>query len=197
MPYDFGSHVKLNNRLNPDLKQENRLYNLSNKIIGITGGICSGKTSYCKYLEAHGWPVIYADKLVKEIYKKQIVKDQIKKLEIGTSLVLYSEILDKINFKELKEYAFNVPDILKKLEELIAPFFEGEFFKEYVRLEAYKFHAIYLEHPLIYQKKIEDKFDGVYCLDIDSEEQLKRVIERDNCSEEIAKKIIEVQNGKS
>ena len=40
------------------------------KVIGITGGIGSGKTTLCKHLKKKGYPVHDSDKFVSSIYKK-------------------------------------------------------------------------------------------------------------------------------
>jgi dephospho-CoA kinase len=52
-------------RLNP----ASRLYNLGIPVIGLTGGISTGKSSVAKILSDHGLPVINADHLVKDVYR--------------------------------------------------------------------------------------------------------------------------------
>ena len=54
-----------------ELDQKDRLYNCPIPIIGITGGIASGKTTVSKYIELKNHHVIYADEIIKEIYLMQ------------------------------------------------------------------------------------------------------------------------------
>ena len=58
------------------------------KVIGITGGIGSGKTTLCKYLKKKGYLVHDSDKFVSSIYKKPN-KRFLKFLKKNVSFVLF------------------------------------------------------------------------------------------------------------
>src|SRR5687768_3002513 len=63
---------KIMTRLDPKyvkLDPKTRLHGLQVPVIGLTGGIATGKSTFSKMLEQKGAPVIDADRLVKDIYK--------------------------------------------------------------------------------------------------------------------------------
>lgn len=53
------------------LTPNERIYGLQVPVIGLTGGISSGKSFVANYLESKGIKVICADKMIKEIYQKK------------------------------------------------------------------------------------------------------------------------------
>jgi len=121
--------------------------NLPNRVIAITGGIASGKTTYCKKLEEEGKGVIYSDKLTRKVYEKRSVKSYLEDIQcstIGVEHILiepqpHFQVLGEqelvFDFKRLREVAFKHPSFLKNiLEPLIWDHFLGEFYLEYTRL---------------------------------------------------------------
>jgi len=172
-----------------------KLYNIPSKLIGVTGPIACGKTTFCKKLEEEGRTVIYADKLVKKIYEYGPVVETMFDIEEFHNGSFMAE--GGINFHALRDQAFRKPELLKSLETLVEPFMEGEFLKEYVRLGGFNKEEIYYEHPLIFQRKIEDRFDNVILLTVSKEEQIERIVKRDGCSERVAKLMVAVQEGRA
>ncbi len=208
-----------------------RFCNLPNKVMAVTGGICSGKTTYCKKLEKEGKHVFYADKIVKRIYEKRSLWAFLWMIEQKTEKKIIDRVpylgptsdslnetpsqdlsrWESINFKNLRELAFNDSSILNKLEFMIEEHFEGEFLKEYIERglnepeidydrgrsgTEYPFlyyQTIYIEHPLVHQQKIVNQFDEVITLEVDYETQIGRIVWRDGCSIKTAEQIIERQ----
>ncbi|NBT85248.1 MAG: dephospho-CoA kinase [Alphaproteobacteria bacterium] len=87
------------------------------QIIGLTGSIASGKSTAAHYLKSVLMiPVFDADEEVRKLYEfDETVKDAI--CELCPSAIRGGEISLII----LKEMAFDSPDLLKKLEEIIHP----------------------------------------------------------------------------
>ena len=86
-------------------------------IIGLTGGIASGKSTVSKYLAEKGFKVYDADKIAKNISEEKYVQEEI----IAT---FGDKILDKngnVDRKKLKEIVFENKDKLKKLNGIIHP----------------------------------------------------------------------------
>jgi len=202
-----------------------RLYNLPNKIIAVTGGIASGKTTYCKKLEEEGKTVIYADEIVKKIYKKKTFHDFLWSMynnffEFEDTFKYESKDEDelgewKIDFKELRKAAFEFPMVLKSLEEFVGDHFEGEFLKEYMERDLNipkqtifaKAHGeispvcghwkdIYFEYAPEYLIDVS-LFDDIIRCEAPKEERVERIIKRDGCSRETAEKMIETQERKN
>ena len=76
------------------------------------------------------------------------------------------------------ERGLNIPD-----------YTEGHYFQEPGSI----WKDIYIEHPLVYKMGIEKKFDEIIFIDAPEDVRIKRIIERDGCSEETARLIIEKQ----
>ena len=87
------------------------------KVVGITGGIGSGKTTVCKIFELLGVPVFYADDEAKKLYDdKKIIS---KVIELFGKKILDST--KKVNKKKLAEIVFNHKSSLSKLNAIIHP----------------------------------------------------------------------------
>ncbi len=87
--------------MSANLINDTRLYHIDIPIIGLTGGIATGKSTVSKMLIENGLPLICADSLVKEIYKDNEAKAFIR------NLVPDAIINDEINFPALREHFFN------------------------------------------------------------------------------------------
>ena len=86
------------------------------KIIGITGGIGSGKTTLSEYLKKNNFAVHESDKVVSQIYNKP-KKPFVNFLKKNISNEVVQQ--NKINKKRIAEIIFNNTTIRKKLEKYI------------------------------------------------------------------------------
>jgi dephospho-CoA kinase len=87
------------------------------KVIGITGGIGSGKTTVCKLFELLGVPVFYADDEAKKLYNDARIKARVVKL-FGKKILEKGAKIDK---KKLAEIMFSDKALLNKLNAIIHP----------------------------------------------------------------------------
>jgi dephospho-CoA kinase len=87
------------------------------KVVGITGGIGSGKTTVCKVFELLGVPVFYADDEAKKLYEDAKIRSKVVKL-LGRKIVGKGNEIDK---KKLAELVFSDSVLLIKLSALIHP----------------------------------------------------------------------------
>ena len=177
--------LKLNSA-NIRLNSETRLYELDIPIIGLTGGIATGKSTVSNILNDLGASIIDADRLIKYIYNQQDTLGFIK-LNSPNSI-----IKDKINFKVLREEFFSNPYLKLKIETFL-----------YNKLpSAFKYHVDQLEEPnfiiydvpLLFEKKLEQLLDSTILVYAPRETQLERLIKRDKCSNEVAGKILDSQD---
>ena len=166
-------------------KKNQRLYQTSCPVIGLTGGIATGKSSVSKKMTELGIGVICADKLVKGIYQREEAFNFIKES-------FPSAVNDQgINFKKLREIAFNSEKDKKRLEEFIYERLPDAFSQEYSKLENKE--VLVYDVPLLFEKKLEDNFDLIICVYTSKDEQVKRVMQRDSITKELAEKIISNQ----
>ncbi len=90
---------------------------MSFKVIGVTGPIVSGKTTFCKFLEDFGFYHIETDLVAKEIYREEHIKRWLKST-FGSEIFGMDGM---INFRTLGRIIFNDIQNLKKLEDYVHP----------------------------------------------------------------------------
>jgi dephospho-CoA kinase len=165
--------------------QKNRLYQIHIPVIGLTGGIASGKSTIAELFRENDIPVIDADKLVKNIYQNIETIDFIKKN--------FPEVIDNdsIVFPRLRELAFNSLEIKTKLEKFIYSYLPSEFTKVFNQLPLVSF-AIY-DVPLLFEKGLDQYLDATICVYAPREIQIKRLMSRDLINFELAQKILDQQ----
>lgn len=155
-------------------------------IIGLTGGIASGKSTVSKYLVEKGFKVYDADKIAKDISEKKSVQEEI-------ILTFGNKILDKngnIDRKKLKEIVFENKEKLKRLNAIIHPKVIN-FYKELKEKKTDK--VIIFDVPLLFESGIDKFCNRILVIISDYEVQLNRIIERDKINRELAEKIIKSQ----
>ena len=160
------------------------------KLIGITGGIGSGKSTLSNYLKKKGYPVHDSDTIVSEIYEKP----NNKFLDIFYSSGLKNIIKNKkINKKIITKNFFINKRLKNKLEKYIhkeVRLNREEFIKENQKL---KKNTIFLDIPLLLESNLEKKFDIVLCIISTKANRVKRIIKNKKFSKEIFKKILKHQ----
>lgn len=147
------------------------------KIIGLTGGIGSGKTKVADYLTQKGIPVYIADVEAKKILDKPDVIQKITDEIGGITLVE-----GKIDRKSLANTVFNNPEKLQKLNNIIHPEVQKHF-TDWVA--AHKSHPIVVkEAAILFESGSYKQCDAVITITAPVEERIKRVMKRDSVSYE-------------
>lgn len=156
-------------------------------IVGLTGGIASGKSTVSNFFKKLGLEVLDADEVVKEVSQKEDTVNRIVK-------VFGKNILDdngKIIREKLREEAFENRELLNKLNEIIHPQVIEIFVKK--KEETSEDSIVIFDIPLLYEAEMESLCDKIIVVYIEREQQIKRVIERDKNTRELAEKIIGAQ----
>ena len=155
-------------------------------ILGLTGGIASGKSTVSKKLRALGAFVIDADEISREVSNYSEVLDEIGKIfgkEIIVDKTLNRKELRNLIFRDEKkrELLNNImhPIIVKKMEDMIG-----------VNKDK---GMIVLDIPLLYETKLEYLCDKILVVWIDEEVQVERIKKRDGSTAQLAKKILNSQ----
>lgn len=167
------------------LPQDKRLYHLPVPVVGLTGGIATGKSTVAKLLSAAGFAIINADELVKEIYKQKDTIEFIKKNFPD------AVIDDKIDFPKLREKFFNDNKIKEEIEKFIYSKLPDTFLKAFDNFPGPTF-LIY-DVPLLFEKNLKSMIDFTIVVYAPRELQKKRLIARDKCSEKVADAILNQQ----
>lgn len=160
-------------------------------LIGLTGGICAGKSSICKKLSELGAGVINCDLLAHESYqfKGSIAYKQVLD-EFGNDIL--DEKDESICRKKLSAIAFNNPAKLKRLNEIVWPATERLIELKLKELSA-NYKVIVLEVALLLEANWESKVHQVWVSIIPIEEAVKRLKTRNNLEREEALKRINSQ----
>ena len=155
-------------------------------IIGLTGGIASGKSTVSKYLAEKGFKVYDADKIAKDISEKKSVQEEII-LTFGDKILDENKNVDR---KKLKEIVFEDKEKLKQLNAIIHPKVI-DFYKKLK--EKNTDEIIIFDVPLLFESGIEKFCDKILVVISDYEIQLNRIVERDKIDRDLAEKIIKSQ----
>lgn len=146
------------------------------KVIGLTGGIGSGKTTVARMFESLGIPVYFSDDEAKIIMtnsakvKKKLID------EFGKNTFAN----DKLNRKYLANIIFNDKSKLLKINNIVHPEVDVHFNK-WIKLQKSDF--VIQENALIFENKKQFNFDDIVTVIAPMNIKIKRVIERDNASE--------------
>ena len=153
-------------------------------IVGLTGGIGSGKSTAVKIFKELGIDSIDADDVAKNILDSNKNARKLFIEEFGDKYILKNH---KINRDLLREDIFNDKSKIKKLESIIHPIVREEIF-EFIQ----KSKSIYtiIDVPLIFETKSEDFYNKIVVVDCDTNTQILRASLRDNQTEESILKII-------
>ena len=180
---------KVNNmKLKDELITQNkttRLYNIEVPIIGLTGGIATGKSTVSKILSEQGYAVICADQLVKSIYADQDTIDYISNNYPST---IHN---NQVDFKKLREHFFSDEDVQADIEAHIYAKLPSKFLQA---AHSYKENSfIIYDVPLLFEKGLDKKVDCSIVVYANRDNQIKRLMSRDNSSQELAENILEKQ----
>ena len=155
-------------------------------IVGITGGIGSGKTTISKYFEGFGIPVYHADIEAKALMNRsKVIKRKL--------IALFGDdayINNTLNRDYLRSQIFKEKKLLSKMNAIVHPKV-GAHYKRWAK----KQNAPYIlkEVAIIFENNLQSQYDYIITVIADKEERVKRVMQRDNSSRDSVKAIIRNQ----
>jgi len=155
-------------------------------LIGITGGIASGKSVVSDWFRKNGYQIICADKIGHELLND---KNLIRHLQFlfGDDILQKNGCVDR---KKLAEIVFNNESNLMKLNKITHPLIIDEI-NERITTSPQK--IIFLEIPLLFEIKIERFFDCIIYVFCPEKIRIKRLMKRNNFTEKEAIMRIESQ----
>lgn len=150
-------------------------------VIGLAGGIASGKSHIGKYLkEKHGFDVIDCDKLAHTCYEKGSSLNRKIGEHFGSD-ILIDGIVDR---KKLGGIVFSDKTKLKELSELVWPEVKS---KAMELVEKSNANVVVIEAAALIEAGWHTTLSETWTVFVPAEEAVRRVIERDNLTEEQAK----------
>lgn len=155
-------------------------------IIGLTGGIASGKSKMAQRLHALGAYVMDCDKIAHEIYEPgQVCYEKIVE-HFGEQIVSCDKTIDRV---KLGAIVFSNPMQLEKLNSIVWPELLVEV-KRRIKLahESSGTKIIVIEAAILLKAGWENECHEVWSMLVSPEEAIRRVVERNGLAEEEARK---------
>ncbi len=161
------------------------------KLIGLTGGIASGKSTAAEIFKELGFSVLIADQLARKV----VEKGQPAHTEIVQTFG--PQILDpagEIDRKKLAELVFSNRELLQKLNAITHPRVAALAAEEIQKRESMGVNTLIYEVPLLFETDMQGMFDAVILIAVPPEVQLRRLLDRNpQMTEEEAKSRIASQ----
>ena len=160
-------------------------------LLGVTGGIASGKSTVARMLEELGAPIIDFDLLSRTVVEpgKPAWQDIVS--FFGEQVLLPDQTLDR---KKLSEIVFRDMEKRKKLEGFTHPRIYQEFVRMVKEYSAGDPKAIIqVGIPLLIEANLQSLFHKLLLVYVPQETQIRRLMERDQISREMAQSILAAQ----
>lgn len=160
------------------------------KLVGLTGGIASGKSTVAAILRRLGASIINADELSREVVQpgQDAWNDIIR--SFGSDILQEDTTLDR---KKLRTIVFDNPEARKKLEAIVHPRVRALAEKRISELAASGSSIIVYEVPLLFEGQIHLWLRPVILVASNIETQRKRLLERDHLAELEAQQHLDAQ----
>ncbi|ANX13168.1 dephospho-CoA kinase [Fictibacillus arsenicus] len=152
-------------------------------IIGLTGGIATGKSTASLILNEQGIPVIDADIIAREVVMPG--KEAYEKIVafFGDDVLLSDKTLNRA---KLGEIIFNNSEKRLKLNEIVHPAVRSEMKKQAELHLSDGNPLVIMDIPLLFESKLTHMVDETWLIYTHPDIQLKRLMERDGYTEEQA-----------
>ncbi len=151
-------------------------------ILGLTGGIATGKSTVVKVFKELGFPVVDADVIAREVV--EVGRPGLAKIvsTFGTEMLQPDGSLDR---KKLGALVFSDEEKRQKLNALLSPFLREAILSQ---IEKKKDQAslVVVDIPLLYEGGYENDMDQVAVVYVPETIQLDRLMERDHLTEQEA-----------
>ena len=160
---------------------------MKKQIIGITGGISSGKSNVASEIRKFGYPVFDADLISKESLDYN-TPCYLMVCEIFGEKILNSDFT--INRQKLATIIFNDVSKRQELMKIIHPYVKKELEENILKSTS---DLVFIDVPLLFETDFHLMCDKIICVYLDKNLQLERLITRDNIDKSLAIKKIESQ----
>lgn len=157
------------------------------KIIGLTGGIGSGKTTVAKYFASKGIPVYIADDAAKDIMNDKEVVQEVQNI-FSENVIQKDGFLDR---NAIRELVFKDKSKLEQLNKIIHPKVKTDFENWLKQHKNVTF--VIKEVAILFETNGQKYCDATILVTAPIETRIKRVLKRDSTSKESILQIIKNQ----
>jgi dephospho-CoA kinase len=156
--------------------------------VAITGNIASGKSTVEDLLKDKGYKVLDTDDIAHLLLRQE----KIKKLIISKFAGLDILQNDELSRPKLGIIVFANEEHRKVLEEILHPLIRDEI-KQWFKEQEKDEKIVFVSVPLLFEAKFENLFDKIVLIYADDEVRIKRLIQRNDLKEEMARNRLGLQ----
>ncbi|GAT63295.1 dephospho-CoA kinase [Paludibacter jiangxiensis] len=146
-------------------------------IVGITGGIGSGKSVISKLLVAMGYPVYDSDAEAKKIMQYDLSVIKALQLEFGENTYLNNQL----NKQHLAGEVFGNPERLRALNAIVHPAVKRDF-QAWAKQQSNP--VVFLETAILFESGFNSETHKVILVTAPLDIRIERVVRRDQCTQE-------------
>ncbi|MDR2834363.1 MAG: dephospho-CoA kinase [Streptococcaceae bacterium] len=159
-------------------------------ILGLTGGIATGKSSVATIFRFFHIPVVDGDVIARKLQEKGT--PTLKKLveNFGKEILLENE---ELNRAKLGEIVFSNEEKMSELNQIMDPFLRQGFQEEIDFYQQQNAPLIVVDNPLLFERNYVKMVHQSMLVYTNEEESLKRLMKRNNLSKKEAQKRIDAQ----
>lgn len=160
------------------------------KTIGLTGSIATGKSTVSKWFAQQGIPVVDADQIAKEVVEPGQKAYQKIVSTFGEEILQDNQFIDR---KKLGKIIFSNPTKRDQLNHIVHPIIIDRMTEEIARYRQLKEPVIILDIPLLFENELSYLVDKVVVVYTTPRQQLERLMQRDQLTEQEANERISAQ----
>jgi dephospho-CoA kinase len=152
-------------------------------IIGLTGSIASGKSTVSSMLTNRGFPIVDADLVARKVVEKGEPTLQMIVESFGEEVLLPNGTLDRA---KLGTIIFNDPSKRKMLNDIMHPAIRAEMLRQRDEWLSNGANTVIMDIPLLFESRLQHYVEKILVVSVTEEVQLKRLMQRNQLSEEEA-----------
>ncbi len=149
------------------------------RVVGLTGGVASGKSAVARILKSHGIPVVDADQVSHELLAAEGPVREAVLARFGTA-----------DRAELRARVFARPEERRALEALLHPAIRAESER---RIRAFSEPLVVYEAALLVETGRARELDALVVVEAPREARIERLMKRDGCARADAERIVQSQ----
>ena len=158
-------------------------------VLGLTGGIATGKSTAAAVFSRHQIPMIDGDIIAREVVQPQTPGLAAIVQEFGEEILQEDGSLDRV---ALAKIIFDSTEQRQKLDRLLDPFIR-QAITEQIKQQKANYPLVVVDIPLLFEGHYEQEMDAVAVVYLPEEIQLQRLMKRNQLTLDEAKKRIQSQ----
>jgi dephospho-CoA kinase len=174
-----------------DTQRDNSGQQTERRVIGITGGIGSGKSRVCSFLsEEYKFPLLSLDIICRDLLQSQEAGWQALRTLLPDEYFTQNGELDRQHFRR---QLFTDSALRSQVDTVLHPLARRKMKQQIASLIAGRNGPILVEIPLLFEAGWQESVDLIIVVYADTAVRLQRIMQRDRVNEEQAKKAVAAQ----